>query len=145
MRYLMPQLYELKTFCYNLGHLCKSELRPSKARHYTYSLILWFWAFWLSFIKCCFRLVEEKHPNYPCKCLFYCTLLPFSQNEFVSPLQQHLHALNLAVLFLSIFWRFLLRRLCSYNIRLVLNISFLKTWRFYHLWSDKNRNPKSIL
>ncbi len=58
------------------------------------------WGF-LAFIKCCFRLVEGKHTKYPFKCLFYCTLLycHFLKNEFVSPLQQHLHELNLAVLF----------------------------------------------
>ncbi len=39
----------------------------------------------------------------------------FKGCEFLSPLQQHLHTPNFTVLFLSIFWRFLLRGLFIYH------------------------------
>ncbi len=49
----------------------------------------------------------------------------FSQNEFVSPLQQLLHTPKLRVLFLSIFWRVLLRGLYIIHLALLLHFIYL--------------------
>ncbi len=90
---------------------------PFKARHHRLNYcffmrwaILWYSSVWL-FITCFFRLVKRKIQCSLyctisiCVCIFqlqYISLKAVSQNEFFSPLQQHLHTTNLAVLFPSI-------------------------------------------
>ncbi len=60
----------------------------------------------------------------------------FKGNEFVSPLQQHWHAPKLRVLFLSIFWRFLMRGLFIFHSHWFIQHFILKNMAKMHIFKD---------